>query len=218
MKYILIAFMILNFLSCHKSEPESIQEPVEKYFNPIDLPKLSIDSIDMPSGFFMSQERIALPDTVLNENVYQYWRRDSKTNKLVLLEESKSGIDTTFGASSDQIWYRNNSLGGNDKIEINKVICISDEGLLEVINYYTQQAFAGVFVLSGVPFAGEKSWVPLDVSPTDEYFTVMFCKHNLFIRLFVRISGENASESKQITEELAKRIVDGIDSFAVDKK
>lgn len=217
MKAILLSILFLALLSCHKSDPEPIQEPAEKYFNPIDLPKLSIDSVDMPTGFFMNEERMARPGTLSNEKIYEFWRRDTETNKLVQLEESKSEINPPIGASSFQIWFRNNSLGGKDKIEIDKAICTSEDEMLKTVNLFTANMYSAVFVESDVPFAGEKSWVSKNARPTDNSFAVMFCKHNVFIRLYISMNEKDASELKPITEELAKRIVDNIDSFAVDK-
>lgn len=203
--------------SCHKSDPDPLYEPLEKYFNPIDLPKLSLDSVQMPSGFFMGINRIIMPDSILSEQVYQEWKRDSKTNKLVLVKTEKYEVSTPISASSDQTWHRSNSLGTKDIIEINEVICVSDEEMTNTINYYTKEAYAAVFIESDVPIAGEKSWVKKDEDILTETFSVMFVKHNVFIRLFVYQKDTDKDRLKQIIEELAKKIEDRIDSFAVNK-
>jgi len=191
-------------------------QKAQKYFNPIDLLKLCIDSAEMPTGFVMNQNILSMPGTAPNEQIYQYWRIDAKTNQLALLESNKKAVSTPISASSDQIWYRTNTLGGKDKIEINRVICTSEPELLKTVNQFTKETYQAVFILSAVPFAGEKSWVPMDAQPTDDSFSLMFYKHNVFIRLYVRISNKDAIESQHITEMLAKQLVNNIDSFAVN--
>jgi len=56
------------------------------------------------------------------------------------------------------------------------------------------------------PYAGEKSWIPIDENPRRDSFSLMFKKLNVFVRLFVRLKNKNEYGLRQVTEYLAKKI------------
>ena len=210
MKTVLLSILILSLLSCHKSNP--IPEPESNYFNPMDLAKLSLDSTQIPEDFYLYSEYFTKPISK-DEQIYQEWRLNVNTNGIELLEDTIYEITKPFGASSRQKWDRVYNSVSKDIIEIEIAICDTEELLEETTHYYTQEAFAGVFVQTSVPLFGEKSWIPSE-EQTYGSFTVMFVRYNVFIRLFVGTRGDT-NEPKNITEELAKKLESRIKAGAI---
>lgn len=208
MKTLFLSIVVIALISCHKSGPA----PEPNYFNPMDLAKLSLDSAQMSNGFYLHSEYFTKPISS-HEQIYQRWRLNNETSELELVEDEKYEITSPYGASSRQNWYRTYNPESKDKIEIDIVICDTEEVLEETAHYYTQEAFASVFIQTSVPLFGEKSWIPND-EQTNGSFTVMFVWANVFIKLFVG-THENTNEPEKITEELAKKLESRIKAGAV---
>ncbi len=117
------------------------------------------------------------------------------------------------GANSFQKWYHKNEYGSKGMIEINIIICTSDEDLENTITYYTKDAFVAQFKLATVPFIGEKSWSPYDNEIGEDCYTVMFCKSNVFVRLFLGIQDRKNDELAQTAFQISKKIETKIKSI-----
>lgn len=167
---------------------------------------IKMQSSDMPNEFNLYQERIAMPGISNIEQIYQFWSRDSKMSDLELVEDTKKKFDNAVGASLFQKWYRGDEKGKKDKIEINYVICISEKEMDDTITHFTKQKFATPHIISEITFAGDKSWVPVDVSAVGDTFSVMFVKSNVFIRLHVNLVDHDKNELKRIAKGIADNI------------
>lgn len=170
------------------------------------IENIKIQSFEIPSGFVLRQERLTKPGSSLNEQVNQFWRKGNGKQDLELINEDKHETSFSIGASSYQKWYREYNSGEKDKIEIDIIICPSEKEINNTINYYTKEAFSTSFVVTEIPFVGEKSWMPNDIKQENNYYTVMFLKSNVFIRLFIRFKDKNLNELEQITKKIAKKI------------
>jgi hypothetical protein len=196
-RYILISLLLYLSVIC------SI---LAQSVKPDKIENLKMQPQDMPCEFLLHQERVAKPGISSDEQVYQFWRRGSKEQDLVLIEEAKQRFDNPVGASSFQKWYRGNKTGEKDKIEVDIIICMSDSEIEKTITYFTKEAFASPFYKTESPFAGEKSWMPKYEQPMRDNFTVMFLKFNVFARVYVRLKDKSADELQQMAENLAKII------------
>lgn len=199
--YITIHLILLLTICCSKLDQDT--EP-DKNLKPDEIESLKIQTSEIPDGFVLYQERLSKPGESSNEQIYQFWRRDSIEQDLVLIEETKETFDNPTGASSSQIWYRGDKKGEQDKIEINIVICLSDSMMENTITYFTKEAYASIFICTETPVIGEKTWIP--EYPSQFSYSMMFLKINVFIRLYVRLKHKNPEEIKKMTEYLAKTI------------
>jgi hypothetical protein len=179
--------------------------------------KIKLDAIDnlrllphdMPYEYILHQERLTKPGTSPNEQVYQFWKRDFKTQNYILIEDTKNEISNSAGACSFQKWYCEEQNREKGKIEIYIIICSSDSVMINTITHYTQKAYASKFLCNEIPTIGEKTWSPEYISQGSH--TVMFIKFNVFVRIFVGSDKKNAYEIRTLTENLAKKIENKID-------
>ncbi|NIA30190.1 MAG: T9SS type A sorting domain-containing protein [Actinobacteria bacterium] len=168
------------------------------------IDSLKTQQTDMPTGFILFQERIAKPGASPEEQIIQLWRRETNDQDLLLVEETVEKLDQPGGSSISQIWYRGDKNEEKDKIEIEIVICFSQEEIEKTVTYFTTEAFSNQFEITASPFAGEKSWEPIIKNPNGDSFSVMFLRYNVFVRLYVRL--ENEKELQQASQELADKI------------
>lgn len=179
---------------------------LDQNVKPDKIENLKMQPPDMPNEFVLHQERVAKPGASTDEQVCQFWRRDSKEQDLALIEEAKYKVNSSVGASSFQKWYRGDKIGEKDKIEIDIVICPSDKEMENTITHFTKEAFATQFISTEIPFVGEKSWILKDENPRGDSFSVMFLKFNVFVRVFVRLKDKDEDELQKMTEDLSKKI------------
>ena len=170
------------------------------------IDSLKIQQTDMPTGFILFQEKIAKPGASPEEQIIQLWRRESSDQDLLLVEETVEKLDQPGGSSISQIWYRGDKNEKKDKIEIEIVICFSQEEMEKTVTYFTTEAFSDQFELMALPFAGSKSWEPIIKNPNGESFSVMFLRYNVFVRLYVRLRNATEKELEQISKQFADKI------------
>jgi hypothetical protein len=206
-KLLPVYLLLFSVVSCSKHD-QNTQSFIE--VKPDKIESLKIQTPEMPDGFVLYQERLLKPGESSNEQVSQLWRRDSVKQDLVLIEETKKIIDNPQIASSFQIWNPDDKNGKKGKIEINIIICLTDSILENKINYYTKEAFASPFQCTEIPIVGDKSWIP--EYPSQNSYSIMYLKFNVFVRVFVGLNNENADEIKKMTENLALKIENKIAS------
>jgi hypothetical protein len=181
-----------------------------KIIKPDKIDSLIVQILDMPNGFVLYSDHSVKPGESSNEQVSQLWRRDYVEQDLVLIKETKKIIDNPQITSSFQIWNPDDKNGKKGKIEINIIICLTDSILENKINYYTKEAFASPFQCTEIPIVGDKSWIP--EYPSQNSYSIMYLKFNVFVRVFVGLNNENADEIKKMTENLALKIENKIAS------
>lgn len=190
---------------------KSLRAGYVKTKEPYNIENIKVQPSDVPDGFMLRQEYVASVGASSNEQVSQFWRRDSEEQDLVLIEEKKQNFDHPVGASVIQKWYRGDLKGKRDKIEINILICPSDSEMEKTIRYYTREAYQVPFEYSEIPIAGENSWIPKFTYSGKDNFTVMFNKSNVFVRVYVRLKDTNEDEllraTKSILEVIENRIM-----------
>lgn len=184
----------------------SIHTIIAQKIGPDKIEDLRIRQNDVPNEFILHQERLTKLGTSTNEQIYQFWRRESLEKDFVLIEEEKRICDNLAGASSFQKWYRDNKTGVKDKIQIDIIICPSDSLVNRTIDFFTIEAFSSQFNITETPIAGERSWIPKFEHPRGDNFTIMFLKYNVFVRLFVILKDKNKKEVEQVTENIARSI------------
>lgn len=208
MRTLICLIIGLSLFSCKKSDDALIPN----YLDPANLTKITLDNTEIAEGFMVFFENLSMPVSA-NEQVLKTWRRNSATNELELISEEKTAISSAVVASSMQNWFRVHS-DKKDKIEIEIIICPTPEILAETIDYYTKDAFATPFVSSADPNVGERRWTPKNVDESDRSYVVMFCRHNVFIRVFSGLPDGSLKESQDMTKALCEELDNRIKSSA----
>ncbi|MGE5316377.1 MAG: hypothetical protein ACM3ME_00170, partial [Chloroflexota bacterium] len=85
------------------------------------------------------------------------------------------------------------------------------EEIENTINYYTKDAYAIEFTLTPISYAGEMSWIYNTLNVSNNCYTLLFCKNNVFVRLFVKINNIDKNELEKTIIKIAKRIESKID-------
>ena len=162
---------------------------------------LKLQQADVPEGFYLNQEKTSGPGAALGERAFEKWRRASSEQPLLLVEAYTDTPGVPFAGTVDQNWYRGANPGEKDKIEADLWICASVEQRNSVISSQTTQQVASQFAIAPSPFAGEKSWHP--VEQMEHRFLVLFSRSNVVVRLYVRMYGLSQEEVVQAARELA---------------
>lgn len=180
---------------------------------PANIDSLKLQQADVPNAFVLYQESLSKPGPSTGEAISQEWRRKTSEQELVLVEERKDKADYPVEGFVRQIWYRGEKKGEKDKIEVVVIICATQEQMEKTISHFTTEAFAIPFRITESPFAGERSWTPVDENPRGDSFSVMFARSNVFVRLYVRLRGVSEEGLLQVAKGLGSKIDKKIEDF-----
>ena len=112
-------------------------------------------------------------------------------------------LGKSIGASCTQKWYRNEK---KEKIEVDIIICLSENEIDEVIEIFTKKMYSLQFKQTEIPLAGDISWVANNLDNESDSYSIMFLKANVFVRIYVNLKDENVNELKVTVNNLAGSI------------
>ena len=104
----------------------------------------------------MFQENLFQPNKQATGQISQRWKRDTPVNDLKMINEETMDLGKSIGASCTQKWYRNEK---KEKIEVDIIICLSENEIDEVIEIFTKKMYSLQFKQTEIPLAGDISWV-----------------------------------------------------------
>lgn len=171
--------------------------------DPGSIDGLKMQQADVPDGFVLFQESIGKPGVASGEAIYQQWRRRTSEEELALIEERLETTDGPVEGFGHQKWYRGEMNGERDKLEVEIVVCDSQEHMDATIAFNTADRFAVPFRITASALVGERSWAPNRDDVSRESFSVMFQRGNVFIRVFARLYGLSDERVLQSTIEYA---------------